>query len=436
MPAGVRVTVSFWFAGDTDGENDSIVLPGSKHLAPGRRPGRITARRPTGSARRAPARTSSQHSAFKDMLAKVFVDRRGTIYRLGEFPIVAPDHSARSRPRASVSPRRRQRPGLRAATLNGGSVRTTRRHRRLERHRRRHFLRPGPRRGARVVGLGDARDVGLRRRARVCRRDGLRGTGRASAARRRRYVYLRDAFGQSAAFLTGWTSFVAGFSGGIAAGAVALADCLGRFLPAAADRTPLFTLPIPFAPLVVSPQSLVALTVDRGRVDDSPARLGPSRPQPPRGRHGRGARPVHRDGLSIGAGVGRKLREHARVPAPSDGLAPRARADHVHVFRLERRDLRGGGNPRSRAATCRIALGVGTLAVVIVYLALNLLYSYALPIGQLASLDPGRLTDTVAERLFGFVAGNLLAGFTIVQHRGERERDGAGRTAHLLRDGA
>ena len=31
------------------------------------------------------------------------------------------------------------------------------------------------------------------------------------------YVYLRDAFGPLAAFLSGWTSFIAGFSGAIAA---------------------------------------------------------------------------------------------------------------------------------------------------------------------------------------------------------------------------
>jgi APA family basic amino acid/polyamine antiporter len=61
-----------------------------------------------------------------------------------------------------------------------------------------------------------------------------------------------------------------------------------------------------------------------------------------------------------------------------------------------------------------IALGVGTLAVVALYLALNLVYSYALPIGDLAALDAGRLTDSVAERLFGFVAGNVLAAFTVV----------------------
>src|SRR5580765_5409689 len=58
------------------------------------------------------------------------------------------------------------------------------------------------------------------------------------------YVYLREAYGRAAAFLTGWTSFIAGFSGAIAAGAVAFADYLGRFVPAAGDRTALFVVPV------------------------------------------------------------------------------------------------------------------------------------------------------------------------------------------------
>ena len=45
------------------------------------------------------------------------------------------------------------------------------------------------------------------------------------------YVYLREAFGPLAGFLSGWTSFVAGFSGAIAASAVALAEYIGRFVP-------------------------------------------------------------------------------------------------------------------------------------------------------------------------------------------------------------
>ena len=73
------------------------------------------------------------------------------------------------------------------------------------------------------------------------------------------YVYLRDAYGRLAAFMTGWTSFVAGFSGAIAATSVGLAAFIGRWLPAAADTTPLLTIPVPFVPLIVSRQAIVAI---------------------------------------------------------------------------------------------------------------------------------------------------------------------------------
>lgn len=49
------------------------------------------------------------------------------------------------------------------------------------------------------------------------------------------YAYLREAFGESFAFLSGWTSFVAGFSGAIAAAAVGFAVYLASFVPAVAE---------------------------------------------------------------------------------------------------------------------------------------------------------------------------------------------------------
>jgi APA family basic amino acid/polyamine antiporter len=52
------------------------------------------------------------------------------------------------------------------------------------------------------------------------------------------YVYLRESFGDLAAFLTGWTSFVAGFSGAIAAGAVGVTVYLDRFVPGTAHSEP------------------------------------------------------------------------------------------------------------------------------------------------------------------------------------------------------
>jgi basic amino acid/polyamine antiporter, APA family len=47
------------------------------------------------------------------------------------------------------------------------------------------------------------------------------------------YVYLRESFGDLAAFLAGWTSFVAGFSGAIAAGAVGITLYLNQLIPGA-----------------------------------------------------------------------------------------------------------------------------------------------------------------------------------------------------------
>jgi APA family basic amino acid/polyamine antiporter len=59
------------------------------------------------------------------------------------------------------------------------------------------------------------------------------------------YVYLRAAYGPLAGFLTGWTSFVAGFTGAMAASAVVLVFYLDRFIPGVADATPFFVIPLP-----------------------------------------------------------------------------------------------------------------------------------------------------------------------------------------------
>src|SRR4051794_26689727 len=91
------------------------------------------------------------------------------------------------------------------------------------------------------------------------------------------YVYLYEAYGPLAGFLTGWTSFVAGFSGAIAASAVALAEYVGHFLPAAKDVTPILTIHIPMMPLVVSRETLVALTVVAGLSLTHLRGLGPGR---------------------------------------------------------------------------------------------------------------------------------------------------------------
>ena len=59
------------------------------------------------------------------------------------------------------------------------------------------------------------------------------------------------------------------------------------------------------------------------------------------------------------------------------------------------------------------ALALGTGAVVLLYVVLNLLYVYSIPVPQLAALK-GSVMDVIAERLFGPRAGDLLAVMTAV----------------------
>jgi APA family basic amino acid/polyamine antiporter len=227
------------------------------------------------------------------------------------------------------------------------------------------------------------------------------------------YVYLRDAYGQGAAFLTGWTSFVAGFSGAIAAGAVAMAGYIGRFVPVAADTTPLLTIPLPGMPISITPQAIVAISAI---VALSFVHL-----------HGSG-RVVHNIlaglkvsalvvfialGLALGTGSWGHLTETHAVAVSSTAWVI-ALVPIMFTYSGWNAAAYVAEEIRDPGRNVPLALGLGTLAVVAIYMALNLLFFYAMPIADLAALPGGRLTDTVAERLFGFVAGNLLGAFTIV----------------------
>jgi len=75
------------------------------------------------------------------------------------------------------------------------------------------------------------------------------------------YVYLREAFGGLAAFLTGWTSFVAGFSGAIAAGGVGIAAYLDRLIPGVGNAVPIGAWHIGPLAMTLSLRALVAIAV-------------------------------------------------------------------------------------------------------------------------------------------------------------------------------
>ena len=227
------------------------------------------------------------------------------------------------------------------------------------------------------------------------------------------YVYLREAYGPLAAFLTGWTSFVAGFSGAIAASAMALADYVGHFVPGAADAAPLLTLPLPWVPLVVSRRTLVALVAIALLTAVHVRGLGPGRLV----QNALGGAKVAALAAFVAIGFAIGHGHAAQLTAPGAVRAPGLMMAFIPVMFTY-----SGWNAavyvaeevRSPGRNVPLALGLGTLTVVAIYLGLNALYLYALPATQLGAVQGARLIDTVAERLFGVAAGGLLAAFTIV----------------------
>ncbi len=225
------------------------------------------------------------------------------------------------------------------------------------------------------------------------------------------YVYLQEAFGPLAAFLTGWTSFVAGFSGAIAASAVGFASYLGRFVPSAADPTPLVSLPLGPLSLSLSRQTLIATLLVWALSWVHIRGLGP-------GRLVQNALAVTKvvfllgfvaAGLSIGRG---SVGHFSLGGSTSAGGFLLALIPVMFSYSGWNAAAYVAEEIRNPARNVPLALGLGTAAVILVYLALNLLYIYAMPVPELAGLQV-RVVDAAADRLFGAGAGDLLAFITL-----------------------
>ena len=227
------------------------------------------------------------------------------------------------------------------------------------------------------------------------------------------YVYLRAAYGRLAAFLTGWTSFVAGFSGAVAASAVVLATYVGRFVPSAADDTEIFRIPLPWVPLVFSRQAFVALAAIALMSWIHLRGVGPGRLV---GNILAGLKVSAllifiALGFSIGAGSPSNLQQ---VAGPVSGAAWLLALIPVmftysgwNAAAYVAEEIRDPGRNVPRA------LAIGTAAVIAIYVLLNLLYLYVLPVGDLAAVR-GSVLDVIADRLLGTRAGDVMGIVSII----------------------
>ena len=227
------------------------------------------------------------------------------------------------------------------------------------------------------------------------------------------YVYLREAFGPAAGFLSGWTSFIAGFSGAIAAGAVGLASYLGRFVPAAGDTTPFASIPLGVVTLSFSPQTMIALATIAALTAVHVMGLGPGRIVQNLLAGAKVAVLVALVALGFTIGDG----STAHFAAPGEPVTPTlwllALIPIMFSYSGWNAAAYVAEEIRDPGRNVPLAMAIGTTAVVVVYLLLNLLYLYALPLADFGAVE-ARIVDAAGERLFGPGFAAVLAAASVV----------------------
>lgn len=227
------------------------------------------------------------------------------------------------------------------------------------------------------------------------------------------YVYLKAAFGRLAAFLTGWTSFIAGFSGAIAASAVVLAAYVGRFVPAANDPTPIFVVPLPIVPLTLSRQSGVALCAIALMTLIHVRGVGPGRlvTNVLAGLKVSALLIFIALGFAIGSGSSANLAQVAGPVAGSAWLL--ALIPVMFTYSGWNAAAYVAEEVKNPGRNVPLALATGTIAVAAIYVLLNLVFLYVLPVGELANVR-GSVLDVVADGLLGSRAGDVMGIVSIV----------------------
>lgn len=227
------------------------------------------------------------------------------------------------------------------------------------------------------------------------------------------YVYLREAYGPLAGFMTGWTSFVAVFAGAMAASAIVIPLYLDRFIPGSADSTPLFQIPLPYLPVTFSRQTIIATAVVWAFAFVHIRGVGP-------GRVVSNVLTILKVtafvvfialGFAIGAGSADNLQQSAGVVAPTSWLL--ALIPVMFTYSGWNAAAYMAEEIRNPGRNVPLSLTLGTLVVIAIYLLINVLYLYVIPIGELAQVQ-GSVLDVVADRLLGTRAGNIMGAVGLI----------------------
>ena len=230
------------------------------------------------------------------------------------------------------------------------------------------------------------------------------------------YVYLTQAYGPTWGFMTGWVSFFAGFSAPIAASALAFSDYLGYFFPSVKQaNAPVvfgsgqFAWKIGGAQIVAC--SLVAIfTVLNFFGVQRVARVQNLLT---------GIKLVVIAGfIVLGLAVGTGDWHNFSIPATRWTTTPIAEQFAVSLFWIY--VAYSGWNAatyvaeelKQPARTLPLALAVGTILVAILFLALNVVFIYGVPLEQMKGVVA--IGSLAASRLFGPEGAGLFSALMAV----------------------
>jgi APA family basic amino acid/polyamine antiporter len=216
------------------------------------------------------------------------------------------------------------------------------------------------------------------------------------------YAYLRAAFGEPLAFLSGWTSFVAGFSGAIAAAAAGFAAYLAGIVPSVAQFT-VGTLRIGPMTVSLTGTTLTAITLITGFTVVSSAGVQTSR----RATNALAVLLVAGIVVMIVAGFTVDGSQSAAAPASSSPWS--ALVPIFFTYSGWNAAAYVAGEFRNPSTTIPRALVGGTLAVALLYVALNAALLRTLSPGGLASAEaPVSIAAGIAVGAWGQSIVTLL----------------------------
>jgi APA family basic amino acid/polyamine antiporter len=222
------------------------------------------------------------------------------------------------------------------------------------------------------------------------------------------YHFLKEAYGPLPGFLFGWAAFLVIMSGGIATLAVGFGEYLGSFLPFFSTSHVLFALPL-------GPRTWV---VNGGQLAGALAIVLLSAVNYFGLKEGAGVQNVVTVvkiasivGLAVlGLWVAAPVEARLMAPLPASGLLSALGVGMIAVlwsydgwYNL----TFSAGEMRSPEKSLPIGLVVGTGAVMLLYVLMNLVYVRALPVEAMG--ETGRIGEAAAAALFGPMGARLVS---------------------------